>query len=412
MPIYQYTTLDEAGRHIEGRLEAADVAAAAAQLRERSLFIVKIAPAEETAATPAADADGLDSLRKTYRYVKPVRTRDVVFFFRQAASMIRAGMTLLQALDVVRSQCANARLALAVARMHAAVTAGTSLSKAMAAEGRYFPEIAAKLTEAAEATGELDTTLDRVADHLERRMETRNNLITSLIYPTLVVLLSTGVVIFLVTFVIPKLAVLFRRRQAALPGTTQALLDIAAFMQNYGIFILVFLAAGTTAAVLAKRSRQFGRSFDRALLSVPIIGKLLVAAAMAQMGKTLAALLRSGVTLLESLRITGNTTKNRAIAAQFESAAEKVLHGNELAGSLCSGVIPPFVSRMVTVGERTGSLDMVFDEIGDFYDGELRSRIRQMNALFEPTVIVVVGGVVGFVYFAFFQALFQVAQLG
>ncbi len=432
MGLYAYNALDTGGREVAGVIEADDPPAAAAALRRRLLFVVDLVPADGGEPAGAAGAPAVAagaerggtgtggaaaSTRRTAPGLQggllsllPVRTRDVVFFFRQLALMLRTGLTLLSALEVAREQCTKRRLERAVEDIAASVRGGQPFSRALARRPDLFPDVATRLVETAEASGELDLILDRIASQMERRLELRTSLVTSLIYPTVVVALSVGVVAFLVTKVIPKFAAYFERRAVPLPPATRMLLDVASFLGAHGPKILV---AGAAAAglVLAVRATAAGRqAVDRGVLFVPVVGALLRTAAMAQLARTLAVLLKSGLTLLDSLRIVGRTVSNAALTAHVERAAEDVLRGRDLASSIREpALIPPLVAQVVAVGERSGTLDQVLEEVGEHYDRELQVRIKRMSALFEPLVVLVVGGLVGFVYFAFFQAVFQLA---
>lgn len=416
MPHFQYVALNEQGRELQGSLEAADARTAAASLRGRTLFVMQLterngaAPSVGTAATKLLDAPV--SLKQLADHLQPIKARDRVFFFQQMALMLRTGLTLLQALDVCRQQTSDVRFAATISRMSTAIQSGKSFSQALALEQRHFPVIVIHLIESAEASGELDTILDQVALYLERKAQLRMTLLTSITYPCIVLLVSIGVATFLVVKVIPKFAAFFTRRQAALPWSTQMLLNVSGFVQHYGLFLAVLLGAiafGLAAAYTTDRGR---RTVDHAALRVPVVGNLLRAGAMAQFGSTLSMLLRSGVTLLESLRLTSGVVGNRAIAECVDRAASRVLEGRDLATSLKQPFIPVLVSQVAAVGERTGALDRVLGELGQFYDRELQSRIARMAALFEPVMILIIGGMVGFVYFAFFQAVFQVALAG
>jgi type IV pilus assembly protein PilC len=398
---FDYAALDAStGAEVRGQVEAPDAPAAAAALRQRALLPIELGA---RAGAPSRRRAGI---------VRFTRRRDVIFFLRQLALMLRAGLTLLSALEVARENCPKPGLARAIARIRSAVESGRSLSEALAAERRLFPEIAARLVASAEASGELDVTLDRVAVHLERNLELRQTLLTSLAYPSLLVVASLGVVGFMVTKVIPTFAKFLERRRVPLPWAARTLMDASGFVRANGAAIGFAVLAAALALTFAWRRPLGRRAIDRALLSLPIVGGAISAAVMAQIGTTFAMLLRGGVTVLEGMRLLSQTVLNAAVAAQLERAADGVLRGRDLSSGLDHPVFPVLLAQVVAVGERTGALDHVLDEIGRYYDAELKTRVRQITAAFEPCVIAVVGGLVGFVYFAFFQALLQLASRG
>ena len=417
MPNFIYTALNDQGLETTGNLEAMDPRAAAASLRDRALFVVRLVARGDSAAfssdLPAERSHGASlSLKTLAGGLRRVKTRDRIFFFQQMALMLRTGLTLLQALEVCREQTSKARFSVAIHRMGTSIQSGKRFSQALALEHRHFPAIVIHLVESAEASGEMDAILDQIARYLERKDQMRKTLLTSLTYPAVVLLVSTGVAGFLAVKIIPKFAAFFTRRQVVLPWSTQMLLDISDFIRHYGLFIAAILgttAFGLAAAYTTDRGR---RVIDRATLRLPVVGSLLRTGAMAQFGSTLSMLLRSGVTLWQSLRLTAGVVGNRAIAGCVDHAAGQVIAGRDLATSLKQGLIPPLVSHVVAVGERTGALDQVLEEVGKFYHKDLQFRIARMAALFEPVMILILGGMVGFVYFAFFQAVFQIATSG
>lgn len=408
MPLFQYVALNGKGQEVKGSLEAADPRSAASALRGRMLYVMQLSAGR--AGVPSLPTTG--SRLSLLGLVRPVWTQDLIFFFQQLALMLQTGLTVLQALEVCEEQATKARLRFAVRRIGDAIRAGKSFSQAMALESRLFSSLTVKLIESAEASGELDVVLGRVAADLEYKQDLKRKLLTSLTYPMIVVLTAVGVTTFLVWKVIPKFAAFFARRGMSLPWTTQLLLDVSAFVTRYGLTILCVFAATIGVLTLIYLTRRGRMALDRAMLMVPIIGKLLTVASMSRFCQTLCVLLNSGVTLLDSLRISSQVIGNRAIAARLEASSEQILKGQDLAGSLRSPVIPPLVCQVVAVGERTGALSPVLQKLGEFYGRDLEARIRIMSTLIEPVMIVIVGGIVGFVYFSFFQAIFQLAAGG
>ena len=416
MPFYQYLALDEAGREHPGRLEAGDVRAAANILRGRSLYVVEIKDCAgeisgtELSAGTSSHSQGV--MNRILGILRPIRERDQIFFLQQMALMLRSGLTLLQALEICRQQSQKYRLNTAIGRISTAVQSGKSFSQSVARERGLFPTIVIKLIESAEISGELDTVLDRSVTYLRQKSEMRRNLLSSLIYPMIVVLVGIGVAIFLIVNVIPKFAHFFMRKHVALPWATQMLMDLSEYARAYGVLILVFLGVVAAAVWSAYNTREGRMILDRGLLRLPVIGKLLTVGAMAHLSRTLSTLLRNGVTLVESLRIGHGAIGNRALSSRVEQAADQILKGREFAESLRDPLIPTLVPQVVAVGEKTGALDDVLSELGDYYDRELQASVKRMSVMVEPVLILIVGAMVGFVYFAFFQAVFQLATVG
>jgi len=396
MACYRYEALDPSGTRTGGVLEAGDARAAALDLRDRRLFVLRIREAR--------------SARRPSVPVRPLRARDEALFFRELAIMTRSGVTLLDALEASARRSSDRRAAALAASLAERIRTGRSLSAAMAESGRVFNPLFVRLVESAEATGELDPVLDRMADTVEQREELRRTLTTSLAYPCVVFLVAIAVAVLLVVGVVPKFAEFFGRQGIALPPATRLLLDISAFARTYGWHLLAlgFLAA---AAIARAYAHARGRVLvDRTLLRLPLLGKTLRAATYAQFAWVLGTLLRSGVGLIDSLRITAATLGNRAVAQRVEFAAEGVLRGRSLSEGLTCPLVPSVVAGLVATGEQSGALPHVLSELGRHFRRDLRLRVRRLAALVEPALILLVGGMVALVYMAFFQAVLQLAQ--
>lgn len=400
MARFSFKAVDAGGREVTGSLEAPDLQAAAAHLRARRLLVLHLGSARIPGAARAVRLPD----PRTWVWI---RDRDRVLLFRQMALMLRSGLTLLQALQTASKQVGRRALARCTARMAAAIQRGASFSRALAAEGRRFDPLVVKLVETSEVSGEMSAVLDQAAAHIERRLSVRTRLISSLTYPFIVVLASVAVAAFLVVKVIPRFAGFFARRNLELPAMTRALLDVAAWVQAWGIW-LVAAGGGVVITLVILRATPGGRLLvDGMCLRIPVVGRLLTVAAMSRLARTLGTLLQSGVTLLESLRVTRGVLGNHAVAARVEQAGEEVLAGRDLAASLTGAPVPSLVTQVVAVGERSGSLAEALTDLGAFYEQDLDASVRRMNAVVEPLLILIVGGLVGVVYVAFFQAVFQ-----
>ncbi|MCK6488884.1 MAG: type II secretion system F family protein [Planctomycetes bacterium] len=403
MRSYAYLVLDGDGRQQRGALAAENATAAAAALRGRGWAILEVrerrAPLRLPPLRPGAWLAGL----------RPVTGNDLVQFLRQLALMLRSGLPLLHALEVLEQNCGKLRLARAIARVSDAVRQGRSFSAALAGEPRLFPPLMTQLVAAGEASGELAVILDRLAAQQERRAELRASLMTSMSYPALVVLITIGVVAFLVTNVIPKFMRLLAGRQVALPASTRLLVDVSDFLRANALTMAVTLAAAIALVALLRLGARGRLATDRLLLALPLVGRALILATTANFCRTLAILLRSGVPILDGLHLLGGGSGNQAFAAQLRRAEQGLLAGRPLSQGLRAPFIPALVPELVGVGESTGTLDSVLEEAGLHHEQALQRTIRWMTTLFEPAMILVIGGVVGFVYVSFFQVLYQLS---
>lgn len=391
-----YLAIDERGAQVKGGLEATDTAGAAAQLRAQGLFPLELTPGRGGAL--AAAPGWLPAY---------VRSADVVLFLSQLALMLRTGLTLLQALETLERSSSRAGLRRVAQRLSQTVSGGRPLSAGLEVERALFPPIAVQLVRTAEATGELADALDQSAEYLERRAALQMQLMTSMTYPALVLLIGGATFWFLTTKVLPKFAAFLAARGGTLPTSTQLLLDVSAFMQAWGGGVLAALALSVAALLVLRRTTRGRLATDRVGLSLPIVGALLRSAAQAHLGRTLGVLLRSGLPLVESLRLVSESYSNRCYGDLVLRARERVVQGMPLASSLEHAVVSAMTTQVVAVGEQTGALDDVLLQLGEFFDRRLQAHVRTLSALVEPAIIVVVGGMVGFVYLSFFQALFS-----
>ena len=403
MPTFQYIAVDGKGREVDGKIEAPDERTAISELRERSLLVMDVGETLKSNAQAQATSS-------VWRGLGPVRERDRIIFLRQMALMVRSGLTLLQALRICGNQTQRKALRTSIERMATAIQSGQSFSSALEESRAHFPILAVKLIETAEATGELDPALERIAADMENRAQVKAKLLTGMAYPAIVFTVSIGVAGFLVLRVIPKFSNFFNQRSIELPAMTRALLDFSAWIQASWPFLLILLTASLFTIVLAYATPKGRLLADGLLLKVPVIGRLLTLAAMSRFSQALAALLGSGVTILESLRITRGLISNSAISRSLAQARERVLEGSDLSRSLTSPAIPLLVRQVIGVGERSGALSDALSDLGKFYQRELEGNLQRMSAIVEPMMILIVGGMVGFVYIAFFQAIFQLVN--
>lgn len=402
MPAFSYTALDGGGNSFSGRLQAVDQAAAIGQLRQRGLRVMEIKQARQRSGFMGQEnfSDWLASQRS-------VANSSLIFYFRQMAFMLRAGLPLADALRLAQAQISSPRLKLAIKRMQRDIEAGASLSATMKKHDDVFPDMAINLVMAGESTGELDVIMDRLALHLEKKAAVRAQTINAMIYPVIVMVAAIGVATFMVVKIIPQFGAFLQKQGKPLPPSTQSLLDISSYLRENGLWIIGGVILMIVSLLILYQTRDGRRWIDSALLRLPVIGKLLVTGAMAQMTWALSILLRSGVTVFDALTVTSKLINNRVYSDTLREGTDKILAGRDLAISIHHRQIPPLVLQMISIGEQTGSLDRVLEELGKYYQDLLEIAIKRLSALIEPAMILVIGGMVGYVYYAFFMALFS-----
>ena len=425
MPDFMYRVRDGAGNAREGRREAPDAASLSRDLRAEGLLVLEVredgargngaahsgrVAGTRSASSASAVAPGLPP-RWHPAWLLPIASLDVELGLRQAASMLRSGVALSLALQTVSAQSRRPRAARSWATILDRIRTGESLSDSMAAQRGVFPEEVVQLVRVGEHSGELDTALGRAADQMAARREIRSLVANALIYPCLAILMAIGVSVFLVVSVIPKIAAFLQQGNTALPPLTQALMDASYWIRANGMKVLA-CAAAAVAAWFAVRMGERGRELeDAALLRVPVAGRVLRISGTAVFARVMAMLVESGVTLLDSLQVVGRVMGNRRLARRIETARDGVMRGVPLSAALAEArEFLPMLARMTAVAETTGSLGVAFDEVARFHETLLAITVKRLSAAIEPVTIIVTGAIVGFVYIAFFLALFSMAN--
>lgn len=400
MASFIFKARDPGGRTQQGTLAAASAGAAVNLLRQRGWLVLDV---RDDAPPPSA---GLWLHKLAPHYWLPPRSVDVEFSLRQQAVMLRSGITLLGALNLVAEQASRASMGRIWSNVAARIQEGASLADAMSHHRRFSPMVV-QMVRVGEQTGHLEPVLTRAAEALENGRRLRFSVLTALTYPAIVLVAALGVTGFMVFNVIPKLEKFLSIIGRKLPAMTQMLLDISRTVTAYALPVaagMVVVVAVTIACYMWPPGRM---RIDRGLLGVPLLGKLFRLAATVSFASGLAVLLQSGITLLEGLRTAERLQRNRHLAALVAAARDVIMHGGTLADPLSTprGFMP-MLSRMVAVGEQAGTLDEVLLEVARFYEAQLQGAIRSLSVIIEPLIIVIVGGIVGFVYIAFFMALF------
>lgn len=403
MPTFVYQALNRTGTELSGQMQAEDTSAVAQALRAEGLRIMNI---KERRRSGFLGQDNFSDWLATQRSVS---TDALIFFYRQMAFMLRAGLPIAESLELAATQISSPRLNLALRKMLHDIQSGKTLSSSLRKHPEVFSDIAINLVVAGESTGELDVIMERIAIHLEKKSALRKQMINAMIYPVVVVLAAIGVAVFMVVAIIPKFAKFIQGRGKRLPDSTQTLIDGAAYIRENGLTIIGIAIALIILVLITYKTFKGRRLIDRLLLSVPIFGKLIIYGSMSQMNWALSILTRSGITIVEALKITSELIANRVYADKLRKASKSVTEGKDLTGSIHHPKIPLLVLHMLAVGERTGSLERIQQELAVYYQDLLEVAIKRLSALIEPAMILVIGVMVGFVYYAFFQALFALA---
>lgn len=401
MPTFTYTARDASGKMQQGSRSSNSARELAGELRSRGWLVSKI---ELEAADPAGTSLG-ESLNPSNWL--GVRSVDIELALQQIAVMLRSGLTLLQSLSTTAEHAERGRLQKVLRQISQRIQEGASLAEAMAAHP-CFDNLTIQLVKVGEQTGSLDVVMTHAVQAMQRRRMLKQQLVTALTYPSIVFFAAIGVTSFMVFFLIPKLETFVKNVMGKrLPAMTQVLIDFSMWMKLHGLTTGAVLLVLSVAAVAWYRTSTGRLWCDRMVLRLPMIGKILRVAGTALFARALGILIHSGVTVLDALRTMEELGKNRHLNQIIGRARARVFAGGALAASLeePNGYMP-MLPRMVAVAESAGTLDEVLDEVARFYENQLEVLIKQLSAMVEPAIIFFVGGIVGYVYIAFFLALY------
>ncbi|RPI11118.1 MAG: type II secretion system F family protein [Zetaproteobacteria bacterium] len=398
MAIFVYTGRTRGGQTITGEMEAGDRNAVVARLRSQQVIATAVRTKPKDITIPG--------------FGEKVTDRDIVVFTRQFATMIDAGLPLVQCLEILASQQDNKALKKTLIGIRQAVEGGSTFAAALKQHPKVFTSLYANMVEAGEAGGILDTILNRLAQYMEKAMALKKKVKSAMIYPSTIVTVAVVVVIFLLVFVIPTFKAMFEGFNAALPLPTQIVLELSRLVQTY---FLVGLGA-VVAAIFGIRwwyGTPSGKtSIDRLLLRLPVFGTLIRKVAVAKFTRTLGTLISSGVAILDGLEITARTAGNKIVEMAVLRTRASIAEGKTIAEPLReSGVFPPMVVQMIAVGEQTGALDAMLGKIADFYDEEVDTAVGNLTALLEPLLMVFLGVVIGGVVIAMYLPIFKLVTV-
>ncbi len=397
MAVFTYQGRSAAGLQ-SGEIEAADRTAAVGELRKRAILVTKIG--EKTAP------------RMAIRLAGKVKDKEMAVFTRQFSTMIDAGLPLVQCLNILAEQSESKTLRGVTGTVARNVESGSTLADALRKHPRTFDDLFTNLVEVGEAGGILDVVLQRLATYIEKAAALKRKVKAAMVYPAAIISVAVLVVIFMLTFVIPTFATMFKDLGAELPLPTRVVLWLSNFVRSY----ILILIAGLIGCILALRSyyrTENGRStIDALLLKLPIFGALIRKVAVARFTRTLGTLVQSGVPILDGLRITARTAGNKVVEKAVLQCRAAVTEGKTLADPLrASGVFPPMVTQMISVGEQTGALDAMLGKIAEFYDDEVDTAVGTLTSLLEPIMIVILGIMVGGLVVAMYLPIFKMVLL-
>ncbi len=403
MAVYAYRGRTAAGA-VAGEMEAADRMTAVAQLRAKG--VVATAVQERKAKT------GGFSLSFAKKLGGRVKDKDLAIYTRQFSTMVDAGLPIAQCLTILGEQSESKTLRDTTSNIARDVEGGGTLADSFRKFPKTFDDLFTNMIQVGESGGVLDVVLQRLSGYIEKAAALKRKVKSAMVYPLTIISVAVLVIIFMMTFVIPTFASMFRNMGAELPLPTKIVLMISDFTQKYVLFIIAALAGFVFAFRKYYSTDQGSQVVDALMLKVPVVGMLIRKVAVARFTRTLGTLISSGVPILEGLRITARSAGNRVVEKAVMSARAAVTAGRTLAEPLrASPVFPPMVVHMISVGENTGALDQMLGKIADFYDDEVDAAVGALTSLLEPLMIVFLGVIVGGLVVAMYLPIFRMVTL-
>ena len=399
MAQFSYTAIGPDGKKKSGKLEAKSKEVAVANLKAEGLTVTKI------------EAGGLAGLGGMLSFGKKVKKRDFAIFCRQFTSIVRAGVSIVDAFGMLAEQTQNAALKTAIQQTHSDISKGDTLAIAMRKRGGVFPQMLCNMVEAGEASGSLDVAFERMATQFEKDAKLESAVKKAMIYPIVLIVVMIGVVCAMMLFVIPRFVGMFDEIGGDLPAVTKALMAISDFMVHYWWALLI----GVIAIVVGYKTfyaTQNGKELiDRIKLRIPVLGNIQIRSACAKLGRTLCTLPGAGVPVVDALDITARSMDNEMYKQAMKDAKEQVTRGVPLSRPLKTcGLFPPMIIHMVSIGEETGNIEQMLTNVAEYYEDDVQAATESMMALMEPAIIIVMAFVVGFLVIAMLSPMFSLYE--
>jgi len=400
---FKYAAKDGTGKTVQGTIQAATRAEAAAELRKRSLVVLQLAES---------------SLKNKQRFslsigkAKPkAKSAEVVIFTRQLATMVGSGLSLLESLEVLGEQAETPGMRATCEVLVTEVRGGSDLSSAMSHCSKVFDHLYISMVKAGEVSGQMDIILNRLAAYQEESAELSREIRSAMTYPVISMILVVGITVFLMVGVVPTFKEVFASMELTLPGITLGVLAVSDFMLSNLAYIPMALMALVFAVSAGKRTKAGLLAWDHLMLRLPVFGKLHAKVCLARFSRTFATLIRSGVPILSTLDIVANTAGNQVVAQAVIDARESVRVGQQLSDPLAKRkVFPPMGTRMIAIGERTGALETLLEKIADFYDSQVKAMVKALTSLIEPLLISFMGLIVGGVVLSIFAPIMGLVE--
>lgn len=404
MPVFEYIKLSNEGARERGTIDASTLSDARRKLRASGIHIIEIVSGQSQTHKKETET----SLTSGFHRIKK---RDVTTATWQLATLLHAGIPLVPALSALIEQLAGQSLANVFEDVRNEVNEGKPLADVLAKHPKVFSEIYISMVRAGEATGTLENVLMRLAQMSEKSNKLANKVKSAMVYPLFMAIVGAIVVVFIFMFIIPSITKLFLEMNRELPWPTVMLIKFSNFIQDYSLFILIFVGVLVSLVVLGLRNSTGRRIWDKYILKCPLFGNLILKIAISRFSRTLAVLLASGLSIVEALGLGQRVIGNAEISGVIEDAKAAISHGQSIAQSFRKkNLFPPIVIHMIAAGEKSGSIEEGLSNVADVFDNEVESAVRALTSLLEPVMIILLGIIVGFIVLSILLPIFDINQ--
>ncbi len=402
MPLFRYLELNSTGQKKRGTIDASSIVEARRKLRTAKVHLLEITSVQRDVHRQLDAGSGAISFRR-------IKQRDVSVATRQLATLLHAGIPLVPALSALVEQLSTQPLAKVFAPIRGRVNEGMPLAKAMAEYPAVFSEVFVSMIRAGEATGTLENVLLRLAEIAERRTNLTNKVKAAMAYPAFMAIVGVSVIAFIFTYVIPSITKLFLEMNRQLPWPTVMLIRVSNFIQDYFWFFIIILVVIIIAPIFWSKTTRGRRVWDQMKLKLPLFGNLNRKIAISRFSRTLAVLLASGLSIVETLDLSRQVIGNTVISDVVDQAKDAISHGAGIAESFRrSGVFPPIVIHMISAGEKSGGIEEGLINVADAFDNDVEVTVKALTSLLEPVMIVLLGIIVGFIVLAILLPIFDI----
>lgn len=400
---FKYEARDAAGKTVKGTLSAGSQSEAVAEVRRRNLTPLDVSKSGGLFSRPAK--------KRQIAKKASVKKGELETFTRQLATMLGAGIPMLEGLEILADQAESPGFAFCLDKVVDEIRNGSDLSKALEPHTKVFSHIYVSMIRAGEVSGQIDIILTRLAEYLEAAAHLRSEIKSAMTYPVISLVLVIGIASFLMIGIVPSFKPVFESLEVELPGLTVLIMDIAFFMRDYWYLGFGGLIGGFFALKTICKTPRGAYAKDALVLRVPVFGVLFKKVALSRFARTFSTLVKSGVPILGAMEIVSDTSGNRVISGIVDKARDSVKNGDSLSEPFMdTPVFPPMVVKMMAIGERSGALDALLEKIAEFYDQQVEAEVKGLTSMIEPIMIAIMGVIVGGIVLAVFLPIFKLQE--